>query len=300
MAELNYHHLHYFWAVAREGNLTRAAEQLHVSQSAVSVQIKKLEEALGHRLFERTGRQLTLTDAGRVTLDYADSIFDIGRELLTVLDDRAQAAKRVLRVGVLATLSRNFQMGFLEPLMNRANVAVTVRSGVLDELLQRLGAHQLDVVLTNVVPARTEESSWVAHTIDEQPVSLISRPRARRSRGLRDLLASEPLVVSTVESSIRASFDALVQQLDVEPTIVAEIDDMAMLRLFARSHQGLTVIPPIVVQDELADGTLVEVTQLPGLVEPFSAITVPRQSPNPVLTDLLIRAQSAAKGAPRD
>ena len=300
MPSLNYHHLHYFWAVAREGNLTRAAEQLKVSQSAVSVQIKKLEEALGHQLFERTGRQLSLTEAGRVTLDYADSIFDIGRELVTVLDDRAQAAKRVLRVGVLATLSRNFQMGFLEPLMNRTNVAVVVRSGVLDELLQRLGAHQLDVVLTNVVPARTEESTWVAHTIDEQPVSLISRPRARRSRGLRDLLASEPLVVPTVESSIRASFDALVEQLDVEPTIAAEVDDMAMLRLFARSHRGLTVIPPIVVQDELADDTLVEVTRLPGLMEPFSAITAPRQSPNPVLTDLLIRARTTAAGMQRD
>lgn len=300
MTILNYHHLHYFWAVAREGNLTRAAERLKVSQSAVSVQIKKLEEALGHQLFERTGRQLSLTEAGRVTLDYADSIFDIGRELVTVLDDRAQAAKRVLRVGVLATLSRNFQMGFLEPLMNRTNVAVVVRSGVLDELLQRLGAHQLDVVLTNVVPARTEESTWVAHTIDEQPVSLISRPRARRSRGLRDLLASEPLVVPTVESSIRASFDALVEQLDVEPTIAAEVDDMAMLRLFARSHRGLTVIPPIVVQDELADDTLVEVTRLPGLMEPFSAITAPRQSPNPVLTDLLIRARTTAAGMQRD
>jgi len=300
MTILNYHHLHYFWAVAREGNLTRAAERLKVSQSAVSVQIKKLEEALGHQLFERTGRQLSLTEAGRVALDYADSIFDIGRELVTVLDDRAQAAKRVLRVGVLATLSRNFQMGFLEPLMNRTNVAVVVRSGVLDELLQRLGAHQLDVVLTNVVPARTEESTWVAHTIDEQPVSLISRPRARRSRGLRDLLASEPLVVPTVESSIRASFDALVEQLDVEPTIAAEVDDMAMLRLFARSHRGLTVIPPIVVQDELADDTLVEVTRLPGLMEPFSAITAPRQSPNPVLTDLLIRARTTAAGMQRD
>lgn len=291
MSDLNYHHLHYFWAVAREGNLTRAAEQLRVSQSAVSVQIKKLEESLGHALFTRTGRTLELTEAGRTTLDYADAIFDIGRELVGVLDERASAAQRTLRVGVLATLSRNFQLGFLEPLLDRDEVSVTVRSGPLGDILQRLEAHQLDVVLTNVVPARDEDSTWVPHTLDEQPVSLIAQPSARRPRSLRSLLAEEPLVVPTVESSIRTGFDALLQRLDVKPKFVAEIDDMAMLRLVARGHRGVSVIPPIVVKDELADGSLVELMQLPGLVEPFSAVTMPRRSPHPLLVDLLMRAQ---------
>lgn len=294
MSNLNYHHLHYFWAVAREGNLTRAAERLHVSQSAVSVQIKKLEEHLGHALFDRSGRQLELTPAGRVTLDYADAIFDLGRELVGALDDRSQQAKRVLRVGVLSTLSRNFQIGFLDPLLNRSNIRVSVRSGPLDDSLERLEAHRLDVVLTSVVPARSEGSSWVPHTIDEQPVSLIGRPRARRPRSLSRLLAEESLVVPSPESSIRSDFDALIAQLDVKPSIAAEIDDMAMLRLFARSHDGLSVIPPIVVQDELADGSLVEVMRLPELVEAFSAITMPRRSPNPLLMDLLIRARGRA------
>ncbi|MEM9695410.1 MAG: LysR family transcriptional regulator [Myxococcota bacterium] len=296
MSELNYHHLHYFWAVAREGNLTRAAERLRVSQSAVSVQIKKLETSLGHQLFARTGRTLELTEAGHTTLDYADTIFDMGRELLGILDKGEGAARRTLRVGVLATLSRNFQLGFLEPLLNRDGANVTVRSGPLGDILPRLEAHQLDVVLTNVVPAREEGSSWVPHTLDEQPVSLIAKPSARRPRSLRSLLAGELLVVPTVESSIRTSFDALVERLDVRPEIVAEIDDMAMLRLFARSHRGISVIPPIVVKDELADGTLVELAQLPGLVEPFSAITMPRRSPHPLLVDLLLRARRGGPG----
>ncbi|HJL33358.1 MAG TPA: LysR family transcriptional regulator, partial [Polyangiaceae bacterium LLY-WYZ-15_(1-7)] len=97
MSDLNFHHLRYFWAVAHEGNLTRAAEQLHVSQSAVSVQIKKLEEDLGHALFERRGRQLHLTEAGRLALDYADTIFDLGGELVGVLDERASAERQRLR-----------------------------------------------------------------------------------------------------------------------------------------------------------------------------------------------------------
>lgn len=294
MSNLNFHHLRYFWAVAREGNLTRAAERLNVSQSAVSVQIKKLEEHLGHALFDRSGRQLQLTDAGRVTLDYSDAIFDLGRELAGALDGHTQEAKRMLRVGVLSTLSRNFQIGFLAPLLNRPAIRVSVRSGPLEDSLERLEAHRLDVVLTNVVPARTEGSSWVTHTIDEQPVSLIGRPRARRPRSLSRLLTEEALVVPSPESSIRSGLDALLIQLDVKPVIAAEIDDMAMLRLFARSHDGLSVIPPIVVRDELADGSLVEVMRLPELVEAFSAVTMPRRSPNPLLMDLLIRARKKA------
>ena len=110
MTEINYHHLRYFWAVAHDGNLTRAAERLHVSQSAVSVQIKKLEEHLGHDLFERRGRGLVLTEAGSIALEYADTVFRLGDELLGTLGDRGEVARRVLRVGAMATLSRNFQI----------------------------------------------------------------------------------------------------------------------------------------------------------------------------------------------
>lgn len=297
MDDLNYHHLGYFWAVAREGNLTRAAEALGVSQSAVSVQIKKLEAQVGHALFDRRGRVLELTEAGRLALDYADAIFGMGQELIGVLDERSAGTHHSLRVGVLSTLSRNFQLAFLEPLLNRSDIRLTVRAGPLEDILPRLQAHRLDVVLTNIVPARDEEQRWVPHTIDQQPVSLIGQPRPERPTSLRRMLAEEPLVVPTRESSIRTGFDALALRLGVEPSIVAEIDDMAMLRLFARSHRGLSVIPPIVVRDELADGSLVELTQLPGLVEPFNAITMPRRSPNPLLMELLERARREADRA---
>ncbi|MEM1414936.1 MAG: LysR family transcriptional regulator [Myxococcota bacterium] len=295
--ELNYHHLRYFWAVAREGNLTRAAENLRVSQSAISVQIRRLEESIGHALFERRGRTLKLTPAGQRALDYADSIFDLGEELLHVLGDDARARRRTLRVGVQATLSRNFQVGFLGPLLNREDVALEVRSGLLRDLLQRLTAHQLDVVLTNSVPARDDDAAWVPHTIDEQPVSLIAHPSSGRPRSLPELLREERFVVPSAESSIRMGFDALAASHDVKPTIAAQVDDMAMLRLVARSHEGLSVIPPIVVQDELTEGSLVELMQLPGLVETFMAVTVPRRSPHPMLLGLLAGAQAAARGA---
>ncbi len=118
MAELNYNHLRYFWAVAHDGNLTRTAQRLNLSQSALSVQIRNLEQRLGHALFERRGRQLHLTEAGRIALDHADSIFAAGDELIGTLK-QAGRVRQALRVGALATLSRNFQLRFLRPLLGR-------------------------------------------------------------------------------------------------------------------------------------------------------------------------------------
>jgi LysR family transcriptional activator of nhaA len=285
---LNYHHLRYFWIVAHEGNLTRAAKQHSIAQSALSMQIQQLEKQLGQPLFERRGRRLILTEAGRIALDFADSIFATGEELLGTLRQLEQPDRRRLRVGALATLSRNFQIQFLAPLLEREEVEVVIRSGTLGDLLQNLEAFQLDVLLSNVAPVRDAATKWIAHEIDEQPVSLVGHPQpARRERPLEELLSSEPLVLPTPQSSIRTGFDALVSRLGVRPRIVAEVDDMAMLRLVARAHSGLAVVPPIVVKDELDGGILEEVAKLPGLAETFFAITLARRFPNPLL-DLVL------------
>jgi LysR family transcriptional activator of nhaA len=293
VASLNFHHLHYFWAVAHEGNLTRAAERLHVSQSAVSVQIQKLEAELGHPLFERRGKQLVLTEAGRIALDHADAIFAMGRELVGTLQERGRE-RTVLRVGSMATLSRNFQLQFLRPLLGRDDVEIVVRSGSLADLLRALEAHRVDVVLANTTPPRDAATPWVAHTLADQPVSLVGPPDlARAGRPLAEILATEPLLLPAAETGIRADFDALVARLGVTPRIAAEVDDMAMLRLLAREHAGAAVVPSIVVQDELGSGALAEIAQLPGLHEVFSAITLARRFPNPLLGPLL-----QANGAP--
>ena len=285
---LNYKHLRYFWAVAHEGNLTRAAARLHVSQSAVSVQIKALEDDLGQSLFERRGKQLFLTEAGRIALDHADAIFSLGDELVGTLQERGGIQKRVLRVGAITTLSRNFQLGFLNPVLHLDDVEIVVRSGLLGGLLQNLEAHQIDVVLANTSPPRDAATPWVPHAIARQPVSLIGHPdKAEPRRPLRELLETEPLVLPAIESSIRTGFDALVDSLGVRPRIVAEVDDMAMLRLVTREHRGLAVVPPVVVKDELTDGVLVEVERLPNLHETFFAITSRRRFPNPLLRLLL-------------
>lgn len=288
MDHINFHHLRYFWAVAREGNLTRAAEQLHVSQSAVSVQIQKLERQLGHPLFERLGRRLVLTEAGSIALEYANTVFELGDELVGTLGERGDAARRVLRVGALGTLSRNFQIGFFRPLIGREDVELVIRTGGLADLLQELEAHRLDLVLANVAPLRSANTAWVPHLIAKQPVSLVGHPeRHVKGRRLVDILSTEPLLLPTVASSIRTGFDALVDRLGVRPRIAGEFDDMAMLRLMARESRALGVVPPIVVQDELADGELVEIRRLPDLYETFYAIAASRRFPNPLINELV-------------
>jgi LysR family transcriptional regulator, transcriptional activator of nhaA len=287
MAELNYHHLRLFRAVAHDGNLTRTAEVLNLSQSAVSVQIRKLEERLGHALFERRGRQLHLTEAGRIALDHADAIFAVGDELVGTLRDPGRSMQ-VLRVGALATLSRNFQLGFLRPILGHSDSEVILRSGSLSELLHGLETLNLDVVLTNQPPQRDATTPFVSHRLAEQPASLVGTPaRLRGTEGLRSRLASLPVILPSTNSSLRIGFDALVAQMGIRPRIVAEVDDMAMMRLLAREDLGIAVLPLIAIKDELEQGILLEANRLPGVTETFYAVTLDRRFPNPMLQRLI-------------
>ncbi|ABD54177.1 LysR family transcriptional regulator [Jannaschia sp. CCS1] len=287
MAEFNYHHLRYFWAVAHDGNLTRTAARLNLSQSAVSVQIKQLEASLGHRLFERRGRQLVLTEAGRIALDHADAIFAAGRELIGTLQEKDRS-RQAIRIGALATLSRNFHLKFLQPILGRQDVEIILRSGTNVNLLQALEAHNLDVVLINRPPSRDAITPFVSHRLSEQPVSLVGTPALLGDTpDLNDLLAHQPIILPTADTDVRIGFDALTERIGIRPQIVAEVEDMAMMRLLAREGVGLAVLPPIVVQDELKTGRLIEADRLPGIGETFYAVTLTRRFPNPLLSELL-------------
>jgi LysR family transcriptional regulator, transcriptional activator of nhaA len=286
---LNYHHLRYFWIVAHEGNLTRAAKKQNIAQSALSMQIHALEEYFGQPLFARQGRQMVLTEAGHVALEFADAIFAKGEELQGTMGMRSEPRQQVLRVGALATLSRNLQMTFLRPVIKELGHGIVIRSGRMEELLHDLEHYALDVVLSNVMPSH-RLANLMVHTIAQQQVSLVGHPhRARMHCALDELLRTESIALPAHPSSIRTEFDAFVDRMQIQPQIVAEVDDMAMLRLVAREHRGLTVVPLIVVKDELDSGVLVEVATLPGLMETFYALTLPRRFPHPLLQMILQR-----------
>lgn len=279
MAFLNYHHLRYFRAIALEGSLTRAAERLNISQSALSIQLRSLEESLGQPLFLRKNKSLVLTEAGRIALEYAESIFRSGEEMMAVLNNEPAGERRVVRLGAVSTLSRNFQLSLLKPLLDRTDVELVLRSGNLRDLLTQLRNHTLDAVLSNLPVHRDAETPWHSHLLDKQAVSLVGPPLRKRTKfKFPEDLRHTPVVLPSLDSNIRAAFDLLLEQHHIRPIIAAEVDDMAMLRLLAREGAGLTLVPPVVVGGELKSGLLVERCRIPEIRESFYAITPRRGS----------------------
>lgn len=291
MQRLNYHHLQYFWAVAHDGNLTRTAKRLRVAQSALSSQIRQLEADLGVVLFHREGRTLVLSEEGRLALEYADTIFDTGADLLTLLES-GRSTETWFRVGAVATLSRNFQESFVRPLLDDPQVRLSLQSGGLDALLARLEEHSLDIVLSNR-PARANPAGpWRSVRLARQAVSVVGGPRPKALR-FPEGLTSEPLILPGPDSQIRTEFDALCARLGIEVEVAAEVDDMATMRLVARDTKALAVLPSVVVRDELREARLLEHFVVPEVFETFYAITVQRRFQHPLLERLLRRDPSS-------
>jgi LysR family transcriptional activator of nhaA len=291
MRKLNFHHLYYFWMVAKEGHLTRVAKKLHVSQSALSSQIRQLQDQLGQELFSRDGRSLRLTEVGHLVLEYADSIFSLGSELLALTESGELQRLQRLRIGSVATLSRNFQDNFLRPVIGESDVKLVMRSASLEELLEQLKVYKLDLVLSNHAVVADSSSPWRCQQVAEQSVCIVGPPgnAAKNFRFPHDL-GKFPLLLPGPSSDVRNQFDLLCQQHNIEIDPYAEVDDMAMLRLLARDSGGLAVLPEVVVQDELQSGKLQRYCVLDNVVERFFAITAKRHFELPVLKTLLRQA----------
>jgi len=288
LRRLNFRHLYYFWGVAREQNLTRAAECLHVSQSAISTQIRQLEEELGHALFRRSGRALELTEVGHLVLGYAESIFDLGTELLDTLRRGVAQALTELRVGAVATLSRNFQQNLLRPLIGNPSLHLVIESASLEELIERLRVHKLDLVLSNRPVSADVSLPLSCRRIACQTVCLVGPPLPVEKRfSFPDDVAGTALLLPGHNSEVRTQFELLCEGLGLEISVAAEVDDMAMLRLLARDSGRVAVVPEVVVQDELELGLLQKYCELPEVRENFYAITARRHFRSAALKEVL-------------
>lgn len=286
--QLNFHHLHYFWRVAKEQHLTRAAEKLHVSQSALSLQIRKLEDSLGQALFLREGRSLQLTDFGNLVMGYAESIFGLGDELLAAVEGAGTRNIQRLRIGSVSTLSRNFQENFLKPILRLEQINIVHESAGFEDLIQRLRVHKLDLVLSNRSLTSMETGALRCRRIARQRVCLVGPPRKkRRAFDWADDLKDKRLLLPGPSSDIRNQFNLMCEELGLAIRPHAEVDDMAMLRLMARDSGGLAVVPDVVVQDELDTGILEIYAVLPDVFETFYAITAQRMLQPALLQSLL-------------
>ncbi len=298
---LNFHHLRIFWVITQAGGLTAAARQLNVSPSTLSTQLKELEERIGSLLFVRENKKLMLTETGCVVRDHCEVIFKTASELTRALRSDSTRRRLSLRVGSLATLSRNFQLEFIQPLLGRTDVEIELRSASLADLLSGLRDHTVDIVLSNLPAPHAAETGWHSTLVHQQAVSLIGRPQEGQGRvQFPDVLRHMPVMVPSAQSNIRVTFDLLMAQHNIEPNIIAEVDDMSMLRLLAGSRPALTLVPPVVVRNELKSGDLVERCRIPDLQERFYAITRERRFPNPLVHELLAATQRLSQmGRPK-
>lgn len=291
MSRLNYHHLYYFWRVALQGNLTHVAKELHVSQSALSSQIKQLEQTMNVSLFERKGRSLNLTDMGKRVLTYANDIFNTGEELSSFLTKGVIAQKQHLSIGVLNTLSRNFIEEFINPLLNDPDISFSLTARRMDGLLNGLAEHELDLVLTNK-PVGTEhyDQLWQSQLVSRQPLAIVGPANKKVMNDFPVGYENAQWVLPSKTSAIRDSFNALCAQWQYKPEIKAEADDMAMLRLLVRDSGAFSVLPPVVIKDEIEQGILSQYQRLTDAYELFYAITAQRKFVPEILTKLLAKS----------
>ncbi len=288
MNRLNYHHLYYFWRVAKQGNLTATAEKLAISQSALSAQINQLEHTIGQPLFAREGRALVLTELGHTVLNYAEDIFQRGEELQQLLT-RGVITLPSLRIGMLSSMSRNFIESFIEPLLkDKTDASFRLLARPQPELLDLLAQHQIDVVLTNREVSLSDDIAWQSQLLSRQAVSVIApASRADLPAHIDPAYKHQRWVVPGSASPLRAAFESFCTQHQLEPEIVAEVDDMAMLRLLARDSGALAAMPAVVVRDELQSGVLSKRFDVPNAFENFYAVTLKRKFQHPLLSGLL-------------
>lgn len=277
---LNYHHLRHFWVIARRRSLTQAARDLNISPSTLSQQLGELEAWLEHPLFERRGRQLHLTESGRVALEHADTIFQTGRELLDSFR-RSGPERHVLRIGAVGPLSKNLQFEFILPLLKSGDTRVNVVAGPLHDLVRQLHEHKLDLLLSNIPLRADQDHNVFNHPLGEMPVFLAGRVAGNLPSGrFPHWLQGVPVFLPSRQSHVRSDFDMLLADAGVEPDIRAEVDEMSLLRLLALSGEGLALVPAIVVERELQTLEERSVFLVPGLVERFYAITIRRRFGN--------------------
>ena len=285
MEWLNYHHLLYFWLAAREGGVSRAADQLRLAQPTVSAQIRALESMLGEKLFRREGRSLVLTDVGRVVYQYADDIFSLGRELLDTVRDRPTGRPLRLNVGVDDAVPKIVAYELLRPVFAMdVPGRVVWREGKADALLAALALHEIDVVVADRRPTPGTPVRAFARLVAESNVTFFAPPKlARRHRAFPRSLDGAPFLLPAESTTLRRSLDEWFEAENVRPVSVGEFEDSALLMAFAEAGLGLFAVPTLLepaVRRRLGAKRL---GVAKGIRERFYAISVERRLKHPAL-----------------
>jgi LysR family transcriptional activator of nhaA len=286
MKWLNYNHLYYFWIVAREGGIARAAEELMLSQPTISVQIKELETAVGQRLFDRVGRGLQLTEAGRIALNYANEIFSLGQEMSNALEHQPAGRALKLSVGILDVIPKVVVRQLLDPALRLAQpVRLICREDKADRLLSDLAARRTDVVLSDAPIGTAVQVEGFNHLLGESGVSFFATKElaARLKKGFPKSLSGQPVLLPTDHTQLRRSLNLWFDSKRIHPVVAGEFDDSALMFWFGQSGAGVFPAPTVMEATLQRDFGVKPVGRAADVRERFYAISMEAKLKHPAV-----------------
>ncbi|HET7101211.1 MAG TPA: transcriptional activator NhaR [Terriglobia bacterium] len=285
MEWLNYHHLFYFWVVARRGSIVKASEELLLAPPTISAQISQLEDYLGEKLFTRTGRRLVLTEVGKIAYGYAQEIFSLGRELTDTLKGRPTGRALKLQVGVADVLPKRLAYRLIEPALHLASpVRVICREDPPDRLLALLALHEIDLILSDAPFGPGISVRAYNHPLGECGAGFYARPKlaAAYRRKFPRSLNGAPFLLPTASASMRSNLDQWFEAEDVRPVVTGEFEDFTLLRAFAEGGHGIFAAPRVLDRELRRNGFGV-VGYTEEVRARFYAISVERRVKNPAV-----------------
>ncbi|HYG35919.1 MAG TPA: transcriptional activator NhaR [Clostridia bacterium] len=294
MEWLNYHHLRYFWTVAKEGSLKKASEKLHVSQPSISAQISELEEVLGEPLFRRSGRANVLTDAGQIAFRYAEEIFALGSELVNAIKQRPGAKSIRLYVGVADAFPKLVTSEILRPVLTMTQpVNIICREGKVEDLLAQLAAHRLDIVLSDEPASSNLNIKTFNHLLGESGITFCAAGKLAQSlrKGFPKSLHQAPALLPTENTAMRRSLEKWFQSNQIQPRVVAEFEDAALMKVMAADGKGFIPVPTVVLHEALKRYQFQVVGASDNCRDQFYAITAERRISHPAVVVITENAQ---------
>jgi LysR family transcriptional activator of nhaA len=292
---MNFKHLHYFWVTARAGGIMRAGEQLHITPQTLSGQIKLLEESLGRRLFRKSGRQLELTEDGRKALKYADDIFALGSDLKNAMAN-PQSGVQVLafRVGVADSVAKSVAYRLLEPALSIPEpVRLIGTEGKFPDLLAQLALHRLDLVIADEPLSKRISVKAFNHELGTTPMSFFCVPALKKvlKGKFPQCLHDAPMLIQGSASSVRQQLDGWLVSHKIQPRVVGEFDDGALMKAFGREGRGVFMSPRILEDEIVAQYGVEVIGRTDELVEEFFAVSVERRISHPCIVAITQNAR---------
>jgi LysR family transcriptional activator of nhaA len=286
MEWLNYHHLLYFWTVARIGSISGASDELRLTQATISAQLKSLETSLGEKLFRKAGRRLALTETGKVVFRYADEIFSLGREMMGTLKGRPEGRLARLTVGVTDVMPKLVAFQLIEPALNlKDTYRIVCREGTNEELLPALAVHDIDVVLTDAPIDPAINVKAFHHLLGECSVFLFGSPKLTEKyrRGFPQSLDGAPFLLPTRNTTSRRSLEQWFDAENIQPKMIAEFEDSALSMVFGQHGLGLFVAPSVIKSEIEKQYEVKAVGRVGNVRERFFAVSLDRKLRHPAV-----------------